>query len=105
GSGGGVSFGRGGGDCPQDMARLAEPVGAGEAGGEEADEEGRREADDVQVVALDAADEGGAPALDRVRARPALPPARRHVRPQGARRQLPELDPRRPPADLIPPRR
>jgi hypothetical protein len=41
------------------MAGLAEAVDAREAGGEEADEEGGGEADDVQVVALDALDEGG----------------------------------------------
>src|SRR5688572_4014581 len=37
-----------------DMAGLAEPVDAGEAGAEEADEEGGGKADDVEVIAFDA---------------------------------------------------
>jgi hypothetical protein len=51
----------------------AGPVDAGEAAGEQPNKERRREADDVQVVALDALDEGGARALDRVSAGPSLP--------------------------------
>ena len=48
-------------------------VGVREALGEEADEQGGREADDVQVVALDPFDEQGAEALDGVGAGASLP--------------------------------
>src|SRR5206468_928152 len=53
--------------------RLAEPVDPGEALGEEPDEERHRQADDVEVVAVDPAHEPGAPALDRIPARSFLP--------------------------------
>src|SRR5919108_2334170 len=62
--------------CPgSDPGRafLAHAVGAGEAVGEEAHEERGGEADDVEIVAVDALDEGGAAALDRIAAGAALP--------------------------------
>src|SRR5438874_2191765 len=71
--------------------RLADPVDAGEARREQLDERCGRETHDVQVVAVDAADEAGAAALDRVGARATLPFAARHVRGEVARRQRPEL--------------
>ena len=46
---------------------------AGEAVREQSHEQRGRQADDVQVVALDPLDEGGAEALDRVAAGAALP--------------------------------
>ena len=55
------------------LARSAEAVDAGETLGEQPDEQRGREADDVQVVALDPLDERGAEALDRVGAGAALP--------------------------------
>src|SRR5436190_14848253 len=61
------------------MSRSADAVVAGEARGEEADQEGSREADHVQVVAFGALDERGAEALDRIRAGAVLPLAARDV--------------------------
>ena len=70
----------------------AEAVGAREALREDADEQRGRQADDVQVVALDPLDERGAAALDRVAAGASLPLAERQVRGEVARRQGPEGD-------------
>src|SRR3954463_4845775 len=67
-----------------------ESVHAGEALGEEPDEQGGGQADDVQVVALDPLDEGGAAALDGVAARAALPFEGRLVGRQVSRRERPE---------------
>ena len=67
------------------MPLLSEAINACKPFGEQADEERSRKADDVQVVALDALDEGGAEPLDGVCARPALPFARRDVGGQVAR--------------------
>src|SRR5919108_3299169 len=72
--------------------RSADAVGAREAGREEADEERRREADDVQVVAFDALHEGGAAARDRVGARAVAPLARRDVAGHVAGREFTERD-------------
>ena len=66
---------------------LAEAVRAREALGEQAHEQGAREADDVQVVAVDPLDEAGAEALDRVRAGAALPLARSRRTRRVARRR------------------
>src|SRR5947209_12218798 len=80
----------------------AEAVRAGEPRREQADEKGRGEADDVQVVAFDALDEARAEPLDRIRARTAFPLARREVVGEVARRQLPERDARRLGRELLP---
>src|SRR5262245_38724390 len=84
--------------CPRawhwDMDLLAEAVRAWEAGRQEVHEEPRWEADDVQVIALDALHQGRAQALDRIAARPVLPLAAAHVVRQVARCQRPEGDPR-----------
>ena len=72
--------------------QLPEAVGAGEALREEPDEQCGRQADDVQVVALDPLDERRAAALDRVAARASLPLAVREVVRELARRQLAEGD-------------
>ena len=55
------------------MAAQPKPYVPGEALGEQADEQRRRQADDVEVVALDPLDEARAEALDRVRAGASLP--------------------------------
>ena len=67
-----------------------------------AHEQAAGQADDVQVVALDALDERGAAALDRVAARAALPLARCDVRGEVARRQRTERDERRRRLDDLP---
>ncbi len=59
---------------------LTAAVATGEARGEERDEQGHRQADDVQVVALDTLDERCAAALNRVGAGAALPLPGRDVR-------------------------
>src|SRR5207247_10537459 len=82
--------------------RSAQAVGAREALREQADEDRRREADDVEVVALDPLHEGGATALDGLAAGAALPLAARDVRGQVARRQRPERDPRLVVCDRLP---
>src|SRR5207248_5890222 len=60
----------------------AEAVGAGEPLREQAHEDRGGKADDVEVVAVDPAHEGGAAALDGVSAGAALPLAARDVRGQ-----------------------
>ena len=87
------------------MAGLADSVGAREAVGEHADEEGRGKTDDIEVVALDALDEGGAAALDCIAARSALPLAGAYVLGHVPRRQLPEHDLGLLVLDCLPPRR
>ena len=58
----------------RESARLsAEAVDAGETLGQQAHEQRGREADDVEVVALDPLDEAAPTALDRVAAGAALP--------------------------------
>src|SRR5262245_19772050 len=86
-------------------ARSAVAVYARQAPGEEPDEQRRGEPDDVQVVALDPLDERGAEALDRVRPRPTLPLAARHVPLDVARAERPERHERRLPPALLPVRR
>src|SRR5688572_7075069 len=83
----------------------AEAVRAREALREEADEQRRRQADDVQVVALDLLDEGGAAALDRIPAGASLPLAVRQVVGELTRRELPEGDARGVVLDDLPARR
>src|SRR5919201_3321192 len=83
----------------------AEAVRAGEVVAEQTDEEGGREADDVEVVPLDARDERRAEALDRVSAGAACPLARRHVRRDVPRRKGPEPDRRDVVLDDLPSRR
>jgi len=70
-----------------------------------AHEQRRRQADDVEVVALDPLDESRAPALDRVAACAALPLGARHVPGDVARRQLAEGDERHLAVHLLPRRR
>src|SRR6476660_10160937 len=82
--------------------RSADPVRACEAMGEQPDQEGCREADHVQVVALDALDQSGAEPLDRVRAGTVLPLAARHVCADVARVQRTERDRRDLVVELFP---
>ena len=82
-------------------ATSARSAGA-DAIGEEAHEEGGREPDDVQVVAVDAGDEGGAATLHGVGARAALPFPRGHVPVDVGRRERTELDERDDPVELFP---
>ena len=84
------------------MAGLAEAVCSWEAFRQETDEESGWEADDVQVVTLDALDERRAEALDRVPARAALPLTAAYVVRQVARRQRPERDHGRLAVQLLP---
>src|SRR6185295_1373749 len=70
--------------------------------GQEPYQEGRRKADDVQVVALDPLDEGGSTALDGIRPCPALPLADADVGRQVARVELAEGHPRDLVLDLLP---
>src|SRR5262249_54903253 len=84
---------------------LAESVNPAEPLSEHLHEQRRRKADDVEVVALDRADERGAGPLDCVPACPPLPLARRDVAPELPRRQLAERHLRRYSRDDLPPRR
>src|SRR5437773_12420 len=72
----------------------ADPVGTGEARREQAHQQRRREADDVQVVALDSLDERGAATLDRVRARAVSPLAGAEIGADVARAERAERHPR-----------
>src|SRR5205085_4969672 len=72
---------------------------------EEADQQRGRKTDHVQVVALDALDEARAQALDRVRARAALPLAARDIHRDVARGQRTEGDASDLVAKLLPARR
>src|SRR5207244_12699859 len=81
----------------------AEAVRAREAFRQEADQQRDREADDVQVVALDRADERRTQALDRVGAGAALPLAARDVVAEITRRQRPEGHPGRRVLEHLPP--
>ena len=72
---------------------------------QEADEEGGWEADDVEVVALDALDQARAQALDRIAARSSLPLAAADVVGQVPRGQRPERDRRHLVLELLPPGR
>src|SRR4029453_8053424 len=85
-----------------DMAGLAEAVLAWEARRQETDEEGSWEADDVQVVAFEAPDQGRAGALGGVPAGPSLPLATAHVMREVARRQSPKRHPRRLAVQFLP---
>src|SRR5579862_2373656 len=84
---------------------LAEAVRAGEAGCEQPDEQRHRQADDVEVVALDPLDERRATALDCIAAGSALPLPARDVPRDVARCQLAERDERGLAVHLLPRRR
>ena len=67
-------------------------------------EQRRRQADDVQVVALDPLDERRAATLDRIAAGASLPLPERDVGREVARRELAERDGRRLVLDELPSR-
>src|SRR3954451_7479800 len=79
-----------------------EAVHAGEALREQPYEQRGRQAHDVQVVTLDATDERGAAALDRVAPRSPLPLAERDIGAELPRGQLSELHPSRLVLDVLP---
>src|SRR5262245_10491967 len=85
-----------------DLAGLADAVGARKALRQETDQERGWEADDVQIVALDALDQGRAEPLDRIPARAALPLTAAHVVSQVPGRQHPERDHRCLAVQLLP---
>src|SRR5919204_2171475 len=91
---------RGGAHCP--LSRLAEAVGPREALRQEADEQGSRQSDDVQVIAVDALDQRRAEPLDRVAARARVPLSASDVVSDVARRHLTERHARDLTATLLP---
>src|SRR6478672_3553144 len=79
---------------PSRITALAKAIDTGKTLAKQVDEERRRQADDVQVVAVDPLDERRAEALDRIAARTLPPLFADDVEAELARRQRPKRDTR-----------